>query len=165
MTVKMFFSAEVADGEDVRGLCEQIGMHFEKFGDARLLSVSVVKDGESLKVGRGPYKNVMLTDAGYEELVRRLGKGKAEALIADFSYKLYQKGYRFKDHFAAILEWDKEEERGKTPAAAGYTSSVAYGDSFPSRGSLSGDGRGEGEAQSFDVDEFFNAAVKRTAGD
>ena len=117
----MVFSAEVADDEDVRGLCEQIGMHFEKFGDARLLSVSVVKDGESLKVGRGPYKNVMLTDAGY----------------ADFSYKLYQKGYRFKDHFAVILEWSE----GNAP---------------------SGDSRGE--AQSFDVNEFFRANLERGLG-
>lgn len=146
MRLKLVFSAEVKDSEDMRGLCEQIGMCFEGLGGARLISVSQVEGSAAVKVGRGPYKNVMLTDAGYEELVRRLGKGKAEALIADFSYKIYQKGYRFKDHFAAILEWSE----GKTRPCGFFTSSVACGDS-----------RGEGEAASFDVDEFFNAAVKR----
>lgn len=155
MRLKLVFSADVKDSEDMRGLCEQIGMCFEGLGGARLISVSQVEGSVAVKVGRGPYKNVMLTDAGYEELVRRLGKGKAEAFIADFSYKIYQKGYRFKDHFAAILEWSEGKKR-----PCGF-----YGDSFPLRGSLSGDSRGEGEAASFDVDEFFNAAVNRTAGD
>ena len=160
MRLKLVFSADVKDSEDMRGLCEQIGMCFEGLGGARLISVSQVEGSAAVKVGRGPYKNVMLTDAGYEELVRRLGKGKAEALIADFSYKIYQKGYRFKDHFAAILEWAE----GNAPSGI-YTSSDACRASFPSRGSLSGENTGEAKAQSFDVDEFFNAAVKRTAGD
>ena len=31
---------------------------------------------------------------------------------------------------------EDEEETGVTPSADGYTSSVAYGDTFPSRGRL-----------------------------
>ena len=137
MTIKLTFLAKVKDYDDLKGLREQIGMCFEELGDVRLISVSTVKGSEPPKVERGTYGHVMLSDAGYGELVRRLGKGAAEARINELSYKLHQKGYRFKDHFAVILEWDEEErERGA----------------------------GGRQAASFDVDEFFNAAVKRTAG-
>lgn len=130
MIVKLVFRATVKDTEDMRGLCEQIGMCFEELGSARLISVSRVSEGDPARVGRGPYKNVMLSDEGMRELAARLGAARAEAMIADFSYKLYQKGYRFKDHFAVLLEWAE----GKTPSS-------------------------DGKAQSFDVDEFFRAAV------
>lgn len=160
MQIKLFFVADVTDSEDIRGVCEQVAMCFEGLGGVRLTSVSPIKGSLPVKVGRGPYKNVMLSDVGVRELEEQLGAAEVAARIADLSYKLYQKNYKFKDHFAVILEW-AEEERGKTTVAAGYTSSVAYGDSFPSRGSLSRDGGGEGKAASFDVDEFFHAAVKK----
>ena len=136
MRIRMIFEADARDSEDIAGLREQVAMCFEDLGDARLISVSTVKGSEPPKVERGTYGHVMLSDAGYGELVRRLGKGAAEARINELSYKLHQKGYRFKDHFAVILEWD-EEERGR--------------------------GAGGRQAASFDVDEFFKAAVKRTA--
>ena len=164
MTLKLVFHAEVKDSEDIRGICEQIGMCFEELGDVRLISVAPVKGSEPMKVGRGPYKNVMLSDVGVRELEKMFGAARIEARIADLSYKLYQKNYRYSDHFAVIVEWE-EKERGKTPAAAGYTSSVAYGDSFPSRGSLSGGDGTQVRAASFDVDEFFKAAVKKGVGE
>ena len=139
MRLKLVFHAKVKDTDDIRGICEQIGMCFEELGDARLISVAPVKGGEPMKVGRGPYKNVMLSDVGVRELEERLGAAEVVARIADLSYKLYQKNYRFNDHFAVIVEW--EEAARRNPSVAGAASI---------------------KAQSFDVDEFFNAAVERT---
>ena len=148
MRLKLVFHAKVKDTDDIRGICEQIGMCFEELGDARLISVAPVKGGEPMKVGRGPYKNVMLSDVGYGELVARYGKARAEARIADFSYKLHQKNYKFADHFAVIVEWE-EKERGN-PSTANTVP-------LP----LTRAAKEAGKATSFDVDEFFNAAVKR----
>ena len=147
MRIRMIFEAQVGDSEDIRGLCEQVAMCFEELGAARLISVSQVKGSGPVKSGRGPYKNVMLSDVGVDELVRRYGKARTEALISDLSYKLHQKNYKFADHFAVIVEWE-EKERGEASAGASP------------RPTTSG-GKGTGNAASFDVDEFFNAAVER----
>ena len=161
MTLKLvFFAFDVADTEDIRALSEKVGMCFENLGDARLQYFTRVEDGGMVKVGRGPYKNVMLSDVGVRELTERFGAAKAEALIAEFSDKLYQKNYKFKDHFAKIVAWAEERE-GETPSADGYTSFDGSAATFPSRGRLLGDDTKAGRAQSFDVAEFFNAAVER----
>lgn len=138
MQIRMIFEAQVTDSEDLAGLREQVAMCFEELGAARLISVAPVKGSEPMKVGRGTYGNVMLSDAGYAELVARYGAAKAEALIADLSYKLHQKNYKFADHFAVIVEWE-EKERNKPTAHR--------------------------QATSFDVDEFFAAAVKKGVGE
>ena len=139
MRVKLVFSAEVKDTEDMRGLREQIGMCFEKLGDVRLVGIFQVEDGAELKSERGKYGKVMLTDGGYEELTRRFGKGRADELIDELSWKLYQKNYRYADHFAVIVEWEEAARRGR----------------------LSGSDIGEACAQSFDVDEFFRANLDK----
>ena len=133
MKLRLIFNADVADSDDIKGVREQIGMCFEALGDARLVSVAVIT-GTS-KVERGTYGRVMLSDAGYDELCRMFGKGKAEALINELSWKLHQKHYRFEDHFSLLVKWERERERA------------------------GGSGNGV-RAQSFDVDEFFNAAVR-----
>ena len=150
MTLKLVFHAEVKDSEGIRGICEQIGMCFEELGNIRLRYVSQVQDGSLPRFGRGPYKNVMLSDVGVAELEERFGKARAGALIADLSYKLYQKNYRYSDHFAVIVEWE-EKERGNP--------STANAVPLP----LTREAREVGKAASFDVDEFFKAAVKRSA--
>ena len=152
MRLRMVFQAEVKDSEDVRGLCEQIGMCFEELGDVRLISVAPVKGSEPMKVGRGPYKNVMLSDVGVRELEKMFGAARIEARIADLSYKLYQKNYRYSDHFAVIVEWE-EKERGNP--------STANAVPLP----LTREAREVGKAASFDVDEFFKAAVKKGVGE
>lgn len=139
MQIKLFFVADVIDSEDIRGICEQVAMCFEGLGGVRLVSVSPLPGSLPVKVGRGPYKNVMLSDVGVAELEERFGKARAEALIADLSYKLYQKNYRYSDHFAVIVEWEEAARRNLSVAGAASI-----------------------KAQSFDVDEFFNAAVERT---
>lgn len=150
MTLKLIFAAHTEDTDDIRGLCEQIGMCLEELGNIRLLSVTPVKGSEPIKSGRGPYKNVMLSDIGVAELESRFGKERVEARIADLSYKLYQKNYRYKDHFAAIVEWE-EKDRGNP--STGFTRCEK-----PAPGSFNSEGR----AASFDVEKFFNANLERT---
>ena len=154
MKLKLVFSAEVKDAEDIRGLREQIAMCFEELGDVRLISVVPVKGSMPPKVERGTYGHVMLSDGEYEKLVARFGKGKAEALISEFSYKLHQKHYRYADHFAAILKWEEEEGT--------HSPSVAFGDSSLPEGAF--EDVSAGKAASFDVDEFFRANAERING-
>lgn len=134
MTVKLTFLAQVKDYDDLKGLREQIGMCFEELGDVRLTGVFQVMDGsEPQKVERGAYGKVMLSDSSYDELIRRYGKDKTDALIDELSWKLYQKNYRYSDHFAVILEWEEAREKGAKDT----------------------------RAASFDVDEFFKANLER----
>ena len=145
MTAKLTFYAKVKDTDDIMGLCEQIGMCFEELGDVRLVYLSYLNEDMPLKVGRGPYKNVMLSDEGVRELSERYGHARAEALIESLSKKLYQKNYRFNDHFAVIVEW--EEAAHKLPSVSCGSSPTVFD-----------------RATSFDVNEFYNAAVRKGIG-
>ena len=163
MRVRLVIDATIADSDDVRGLSEAVAARLEDLGGARLITLAVLADGAPVKVGRGPYRNVMLSDVGVRELEERFGAARAAALISDFSYKLYQKNYKFKDHFAQIVAWAEEREGG-TPSADGYTSFDGSAATFPSRGRLLEDGTEAGRAQSFDVDEFFKTNIERING-
>jgi hypothetical protein len=154
----MVFEAQVADSEDIAGLREQVGMCFEELGDARLISVSVVKGSEPSKIGRGAYGNVMLSDVGVRELEEMFGKARAEALIANLSYKLHQKNYKFADHFALIVEWSKQQAVSDNNSVLRLNTA----DCNAPPNCYGRTGTEAGRAVSFDVDEFFEAAVKRT---
>ena len=132
MRLRVSVEVQVEDYEEVRGVCEQIGVLLEPIGDARVLSVTPILGERENKIGRGPYKNVMLTDREMILLVNKFGN-RAHELVRVFSIKLYQKGYRFRDHCAMILEWESKEQ--VKPEC--------------------------GVAQSFDVDEFFRANIER----
>ncbi len=151
MRVRLVIDATIADSDDIRGLSEAVAARLEDLGGARLITSAVLADGAPVKVGRGPYRNVMLSDVGVRELNERFGAARVAALIADFSYKLYQKNYKFKDHYAVLVEWAEERE-GETPSADGYTS---FDGSAATKA---------GSAQSFDVDEFFKTNIERING-
>ena len=153
MTVKLTFAAEVKDTEDIRGLREQIGMCFEELGDVRLTGVYMVDGSTPQKAEYGAYGRVMLTDGGYEELIKRFGREKVDELIDRLSWKLHQKNYKFKDHYAVIVEWIEEEKLHPIGEAR----------NAGSRGRLPL--QENGNAQSFDVDEFYAAAVRGAIGD
>lgn len=93
--------------------------------------------------GFGKYGNVYLSTEEY--LAIKSAIPDADRYIDTFSQKLYTKGYRYPDHAAAILEWWKRDSklasRHDTPD-----------EPPPPQGS-------------FDTDEFFSAAVKRSLGD
>lgn len=94
--------------------------------------------------GYGLYKNVYLSTEEYLSLRRLIGN--ADAYIDRFSEKLYSKGYRYPSHFRAICEWwerDRQLGGGRLPFSEPQKS----------------------DGGSFDTDEFFAAAVRRSLGE
>lgn len=97
--------------------------------------------------GYGIYKNVFLSTEEYA-LIKNTIKD-AEKYIDNFSVKLYSKGYRYPNHAKAILEWWAKDSR--LPSSHDGASFVP--DVTPTS-----------EHSSFDTDEFFEAAVRRSLG-
>lgn len=92
----------------------------------------------------GRFANVELTPEEYDTLKKEIPD--ADELIERFSAKLESKGYTFQNHFATLLSWHqdemkKEKERGQARATPKQT---------------------QGNHGSFDVDDFFQAALERT---
>ena len=105
----------------------------------------VAAGGEQIGQGMGKYSNVYLSTEEYLAICREIKN--ADAYIDRFSEKLKTRGYRYPDHFAAILEWWARDKN----FAGGGTSPVS--DPEPSDGG------------SFDTDAFFEAAVRRSLGE
>ncbi len=88
---------------------------------------------------RGAHNNVRLTDEQYQALRKLIPD--TDAYIDMFSAKLTERGYRYDDHFTAIITWwerdkgtwGKPQKAKKKPAASG----------------------------SFDIAEFFSKAAKK----
>ena len=80
----------------------------------------------------GVFQNVYLLDQEYGELVNRYGTATTKALIDNLSAKMRSKGYKFNDHYATILSW-------------------AMRDNVKEQGD-----------KSYDLDDFFDAALQRS---
>ena len=99
------------------------------------------------KYGYGTHKNVYLSNGEYLSLRRKIPD--ADGYIDRFSEKLKNKGYRYPNHFAAIMRWweqDKHLELNGSPT-------------YPPRRAAE-----ESHYGSFDTDSFFEAAVRRSLG-
>lgn len=104
------------------------------------------RDGSAkYKYGWGTHNNVYLSTEQYLALRRLIPA--ADRYIDRFSEKLAQKGYRYPDHFAAISDWWERDRKLESSRALPVT------DPRPEDGG------------SFDTDEFFEAAVKRSLGE
>ena len=68
--------------------------------------------GKPKKHKYGEYKNVLLTDAELEKL--KLKFEDWEQKIETLSFKLEQKGYKYKSHYLTILEWATKEDKPKS---------------------------------------------------
>ena len=77
----------------------------------------------------GSLKNVLLTEEEHADLLSRFPD--AEHRIELFGAKLAAKGYKYDNHYAAILLWYQQDKK-------------------------------EAASSSFDVDEFFKAALANT---
>ena len=66
----------------------------------------------------GSFRNVMLTEEEHEKLLKDLSDG--ADLIERFSKRLAAKGYKYDDHYAAILCWKEEDQRKRTPEEDEY---------------------------------------------
>lgn len=84
----------------------------------------------------GEYKNVLLSDAEYEKLQTEFPNDYA-ARIDALSSHIESKGEKYKSHLATIRNWARREEKEKQK---------------------------EQPQGSFDTDEFFGDALRRTYG-
>jgi hypothetical protein len=57
----------------------------------------------------GEHKNVLLTDEEYKKLQDRFPD--YEAKIETFSEAIARKGYKYKSHYLAILDWARRDEK------------------------------------------------------
>ena len=62
---------------------------------------------EIYKEKYGEFQNVRLTAQEHEKLIKRFGQQKAESLIETLSNGIESKGYKYRSHYAAILNWEK----------------------------------------------------------
>ena len=85
----------------------------------------------------GEFENVKLTDAQYDRLKKRYADN-CDRYIDDLSYYIASKGDKYKSHYAAIRSWHRDKDE-------------------------KAENREMGEMSSFDTDEFFQAALKRSA--
>lgn len=96
-------------------------------------TVTVTETVNETKNKYGKFENVLLTREEYEKLKAKYPYT-YEKHIDDLSYYVESNGKKYKSHYATILAWTRKEEKEK-------------GDSF----------------SSFDTDEFFQAALERSA--
>lgn len=68
----------------------------------------------STKKPYGEFQNVTLSDEEYEKLVKRFGQAAADGWIETLSSGIANKGYKYKNHYAAILSWERRESRKET---------------------------------------------------
>ncbi len=84
------------------------------------------------KTPYGEFSNVYLTEDEWNALADKYGKSVAEGLVDNFSRKIKAKGYQYDDHYASILDWANKD--GVKPRSE----------------------------KSYDVDDFFYAALERS---
>jgi len=70
------------------------------------------KEGESIKRKYGEFQNVFLTDEEYQKLLAKFGSQTADK-IETLSSALESKGYRYRSHYATILNWARRDEMVK----------------------------------------------------
>lgn len=63
----------------------------------------------------GEFQNVLLTAAEFEKLGIRFGNQKTTEMIERMSAGVASKGYKYKSHYAAILNWDNMDKKRALP--------------------------------------------------
>ena len=76
----------------------------------------------------GEFNNVLLTDEEYIKLKERFGLKVTKELIANLSAGIESKGYKYRSHYAAILNWHrrdqvKSKDNGKKPLPDNFDNS------------------------------------------
>ena len=117
----------------------------EKEGAAASEETEESACGAPLGRGYGKRGNVYLSTEEYLALRRKIKH--ADAYIDHFSEKLHTKGYRYASHFDAICQWwERDRKFGGNGISPVTEPEIEDGGSF-------------------DTDEFFAAAVKRSLGE
>lgn len=79
-----------------------------------------VEEDNAHKKNYGEFKNVPLADKEYEKLIARFGEDRTKELIESLSSGIKSKGYKYKDHYATILSWERREQKGKGGQHGGH---------------------------------------------
>lgn len=61
----------------------------------------------------GEFNNVFLTDEQYQKLMDRFGAAGVSERIENLSNGIERKGYKYKNHYAVILAWDRKDNKEK----------------------------------------------------
>lgn len=68
-----------------------------------------VQGGKAKKHKHGEYQNVKLSDTEYDKLTIKFGEVKRDKWIKTLDEGIELKGYKYKSHYLAILNWSKKE--------------------------------------------------------
>jgi len=60
---------------------------------------------------KGEFQNVLLTDEEYQKLIDKFGEVGTKEKIEVLSSGIASKGYKYKNHYATILSWDRRDKR------------------------------------------------------
>ncbi len=147
---------------DVTACGADSGFEQSEHGDAEFAD-----KGQRLAFGR--HQNVFLTESEYAALKSRLRD--ADSYINTFSEKLFSKGYRYSDHYLAILSWWERDRSlsGNKPSAyepsGNKPSAYEPSHSKPSAYEPFCARQGAYDPLSnstFDTEDFIEAALRRT---
>ena len=73
------------------------------------VSYPIAKKGH--KSAYGEFNNVLLTDEEYKKLEEKFGT-RAQDLVEKLSAGIESKGYKYKSHYATILNWERRDKGG-----------------------------------------------------
>jgi transposase len=65
----------------------------------------------------GEFSNVLLTEEEFKKLVDKFGEFSTEIKIENLSSALESKGYKYKSHYATIIQWDLQDQKKGTQKA------------------------------------------------
>jgi hypothetical protein len=66
------------------------------------------------KIKNGEYENILLTETEFNKLVSKFGLDTTKAKIKEMDEKIEMKGYKYKSHYLAILDWDRRNKKNKS---------------------------------------------------
>lgn len=72
------------------------------------------EDRNIIKSIYGEFKNVLLTPEEHQKLMERLGESNTNLLIAELDTGIASKGYKYKSHYATILNWVRRKTTQNT---------------------------------------------------
>lgn len=79
----------------------------------------------------GEFRNIFLTDGDYGKLIAKFGEQGTKERIEALSTGIKSKGYKYKSHYATILNWERKDKRDEH--GTGYKPPKSKGASKPGR--------------------------------
>ena len=78
----------------------------------------------------GGFGNVLLSDSELKKLQERFGEYEAWGWIDELSHAIESKGYKYKSHYATILNWNRRNEGGNNGTHRGHPEKGSLKDSI-----------------------------------